>query len=157
MPSYRSRPFFVPEIEGQMGVKMGQKRVFRNFLKNCWTDSVPSPREGRYHHSTYSCQVSSPYNFSFPIYRTKWGSKGVKNEFFVIFSKTSKPISFHLLVKEDIIILRMCAKFQVQTIFCSQDMGSNRVKMNQKLSFWGFLKNDCNNLVHSLSEDFLGN
>ena len=42
-----------------MGVKMGQKWVFRNFLKNWLTDLVPSPREGRYYHSTYTSQVSS--------------------------------------------------------------------------------------------------
>ena len=71
--------------------------------------------------------------FGFLIYRVKWGSKGVKNEFFVIFSKTSKPILFHLLVKEDIIILRMCAKFQVQTIFCSQDVRSNRDEIGGKI------------------------
>ena len=41
-----------------MGVKMGQKWVFRNFLKNWQTDLVPSPSEGRYHHSTYLCQVT---------------------------------------------------------------------------------------------------
>ena len=58
-----------------MGVKMGQKLVFRNFLKNWLTDLVPSPSEGRYYHSSYVCQVSSPYNFSFPRYRVKWGVK----------------------------------------------------------------------------------
>ena len=41
-------------------------------------------------------------------------SKWVKNGFFVIFSKTGKPIWFHLLVKEDIIILHICAKFRVE-------------------------------------------
>ena len=82
-----------------MGVKMGQKWVFRNFLKTWQTDLVPSPSEGWYQHSTYLCQVSSPDHFSFSRYRVKWGSKWVKNEVFVIFSKTSKPIWFHFVEK----------------------------------------------------------
>ena len=89
VPSFRSEPFLVPEIEGQTGVKMGQKWVFRSFLKNWQTDLVPSLREGRHYHSTYLCQVSSPGHFSFSRYRVKWGSKRVKNGVFVVFSKTS--------------------------------------------------------------------
>ena len=54
-----------------------------------------------------------------------WGKKGVKNGGFGIFSKTSVAIWFDLLEKEDIIILNMCAKLQVQVIFCSRDRGSN--------------------------------
>ena len=82
-----------------MGVKMGQKRVFRNFLKNWQTDLVPSPSKGRYHHSSYLCLVSSPDHFLFSRYRVKWWSKWVKNWVFVIFSKTSKPIWFHFVEK----------------------------------------------------------
>ena len=131
MPNYRSRPFFVPVIEAQMGVKMGQKWVFRSFLKSCCDDLVPSPKKGRYDHSTYSCQVSSPGYFSFSRYNVKWGSKWVKIGFFVVFSKTSKPIWFHLLKKEDIVILHMCAKLQVWVFFRSRDSvkwGSKWVK-----------------------------
>ena len=117
---------------------MGQKRVFCNFLKNCSTDLVRSPREGRYHHSSYVCQVSSPDHFSFSRYRVKWGSKWVKNWFFVIFSKTAKPVWFHLQEREDIIILHMCAKLQVQTIFRSRDTGSNGGQNGSNMFFWGF-------------------
>jgi len=60
-----SKKILVPEIEGQMGVKMGQKWVFRSFLKNLLADLVPSPREGRYYYSTYMCQVTGPDDFSF--------------------------------------------------------------------------------------------
>ena len=70
-----SKKNLVPEIEGQMGVKMGQKWVFRSFLTNLLADLVPSPREERYFHSTYSCQVSSPDNFSFSRYEVKGGQK----------------------------------------------------------------------------------
>ena len=139
VPSYRSRPFFVPEIEGQTGVKMGQKWVFRSFLKNWQTDLVPSLREGRHYHSTYLCQVSSPGHFSFSRYRVKWGSKRVKNGVFVVFSKTSQPIWFHLLEKEDIIILHMCAKLQVQAIFRSRDMGSNGGQTGVKIEFFDYI------------------
>ena len=71
MPSYRSRSFLVPDIEGQMGVKMGQKLDFRSFLKNYSTDLVPSPSEGRYHYSTYSCQFLSPGHFLFSRYSSQ--------------------------------------------------------------------------------------
>ena len=46
------------------------------------------------------------------------GQKGSKKGDFEIFSKTSLTIWFHLLVKEDLIILHMCAKFQVQANLC---------------------------------------
>ena len=57
-----------------------------------------------------------------------WGKKGVKNGGFGIFSKTSVTIWFHLLVKEDIIILHMCAKSQVQAIFLTLDIGLNDLR-----------------------------
>ena len=72
--------------------------------------------------------------------------KGGQKCFFGIFSKLRIIIWFHLLLKEGIMCLHMCAKFQVQAKFCSQYMGSKGVK---KGVFWDFLKNDCNNLVHS--------
>ena len=118
-----------------MGQKGGQKWGIRDFLKNYCTDLVPSLREGRYHHFTYVCQVTGPDHFSFPRQGVKWGSKWVKNGFFVIFSKTVEPIWFHLLEKEDIIILHMCAKLQVQTIFRSRDRGSNGGQNGSKTGF----------------------
>ena len=72
-----------------------------------------------------------------------WGKKGVKNGGFVIFSKTSVKNWFHLPEKEDIIILHMCAKLQVQVIFCSRDRGLNGVKRGQKgvkMGFFGILR-----------------
>ena len=120
------------------GQKGGQKWGIRDFLKNQGSNLVPSPRKGRYHHSTYVCQVTGPDQFSFPRQGVKWGSKWVKNGFFVIFSKTVEPIWFHLLEKEDIIILHMCAKLQVQTIFRSRDRGSNGGEMGQKGVFRTF-------------------
>ena len=54
-----------------------------------------------------------------------WGEKGVENGGFGIFSKTSVTIWFHLLVKEDIIILDICAKSEVQAIFRTLDIGLN--------------------------------
>ena len=47
---------------------------------------------------------------------------------FGIFSKTALTIWFLLLVKEDIIILHMCAKFQVQVNSGSRDIGVKKVK-----------------------------
>ena len=79
VPSFESRPFFVLEIQGQMGVKTGQKWGFRGFLKNQLADLVPSPREGRYYHSTYVCQVTGPGHFSFSRYGVKRGSNGGQN------------------------------------------------------------------------------
>ena len=104
---------------------MGQKWGFRGFLKNQQADLVPTPREGRYRYFTYVCLITGPGYFSFPRYWVKWGSKWVKNGVFMVFSKTSKPIWFHLLEKEDIKILHMFAKLQVQAIFRSRDRGSN--------------------------------
>ena len=56
------------------------------------------------------------------------GQKGSKMRFFEIFSKTAPAISFILIQKEDIIVLHVCAKFQVRINFCSRDMGSKGVK-----------------------------
>ena len=56
------------------------------------------------------------------------GSKWVKMGFFGILRKTSWTIWFLLLVKEDIIILHRCAKFQVQVNFGSRDIGVKKVK-----------------------------
>ena len=53
------------------------------------------------------------------------GTKWDKNGFFVVFSETVRPIWFHLLEKEDIVILHMSAKVQVQAIFRPRDIGSN--------------------------------
>ena len=116
---------FRSRYRGSKGVKIGQKWGFRGFLKNQQADLVPSPRERRYCNSTYVCQVTGPGPFSFPRQRFKWGSKWVKNWFFVVFSKTVEPLWFHLIAKEDIKILHMFAKLQVQAIFRSRDRGSN--------------------------------
>ena len=66
------------------------------------------------------------------------GSKWVKNGVFVVFSKTSEPIWFHLLEKEDIVILHMCAKLQVQAFFRSRDRGSNGGQNGAKMEFSRF-------------------
>ena len=117
------------------GQKGGQKWGIRDFLENQGSDLVPSLREGRYYCFTYVCQVSGQNHFSFPRQRVKRGSKWVKNGFFVVFSKTGKPIWFHLLGKEDIIILHICAKFRVQAIFRSRDIGSNGGQNGSKTGF----------------------
>ena len=63
---------------------------------------------------------------------------------FKVFSKPRLTIWFDLLEKEDIIILNMCAKLQVQTVFRSRDRGSNGgqkgSKGGQNGGFQGFLK-----------------
>ena len=62
---------------------------------------------------------------------------------FKVFSKPRLTIWFDLLEKEDIIILNMCAKLQVQVIFCSRDRGLNGVKRGQKgvkMGFFGILR-----------------
>ena len=56
------------------------------------------------------------------------GKKGSKMRFFEIFSETALTISFIFIQKEDIIVLHVCAKFQVRENFCSRDMGQKRVK-----------------------------
>ena len=66
------------------------------------------------------------------------GKRGSKNGVFGIFSKTALTIWFFLLVKEDIIILHICAKLQVQANFCSRDMGSNGGSKGVENSFLGF-------------------
>ena len=79
------------------------------------------------------------------------GSKWVKNWVFVVFSKTSEPIWFHLPEKEDIVILHMCAKIQVQALFRSRDRGSNGGQNGSKMGFLRvfrtFLKNGSNNFA----------
>ena len=67
-----------------------------------------------------------------------WGKMGSKKRVFAIFSKMAQTISFIFLHKEDIVVLHMCAEFQVQENFCSPDMGSKGVK---KGGFRGFLIN----------------
>ena len=57
------------------------------------------------------------------------GEKGSKMRFFEIFSKTAHTIWFIFIQKEDIIVLHVCAKFQVRENFCSRDMGQKGVKM----------------------------
>ena len=54
---------------------------------------------------------------------------------FKVFSKPRLTIWFDLLEKEDIIILDMCAKLQVQTIFRSRDRGSNVGQNGSKMGF----------------------
>ena len=66
------------------------------------------------------------------------GKRGSKMRFFEIFSKTALTISFSFLQKEDIILLHMCAKRQVQEKSGSPDMGQ---KGGQKWGFRDFLKN----------------
>ena len=56
------------------------------------------------------------------------GQKGSKMSFFEIFSKTALTIWFIFIQKEDIIVLHVCAKFQVRINFRSQNMGSKGVK-----------------------------
>ena len=56
------------------------------------------------------------------------GQKGSKMRFFEIFSKTALKILFIFIQKEDIIVLHVCAKFQVRENFCSRDMGQKGVK-----------------------------
>ena len=51
------------------------------------------------------------------------GKRGSKMGFFDIFSKTALTILFIFSQIEDIVVLHMCAKFQVQENFCSSDMG----------------------------------
>ena len=75
-----------------MGVKMGQKWVFRNFLIKWQTDLVPSPSEGRYYDSTYVCQGAGAGYFSSPRYRVKWGSKWVPQ-----YWETQKAFSYILM------------------------------------------------------------
>ena len=58
--------------------------------------------------------------------------------FFDIFSETAHLISFFFLQKEDIIVLHMCAKLQVQEKSGSRDMGQ---KGGQNGGFRDFLKN----------------
>ena len=92
---------------GEKGVK---NEVFRDFLGNGSLDFVFFRTEGRYYIITYVYQATSPGKIWFSRYGAKRGQTGVKIGFFVIFSKTVEPIWFHLLEKEDIIILHMCAK-----------------------------------------------
>ena len=66
------------------------------------------------------------------------GKKGVKNGGFEIFSETAHETSFFFLQKEDIIVLHMCAKRQVQEKSGSPDMGQ---KGGQKWGIRDFLKN----------------
>ena len=56
------------------------------------------------------------------------GQKGSKMRFFEIFSETALTMSFIFIQKEDIIVLHVCAKFQVRENFCSRDMGQKGVK-----------------------------
>ena len=56
------------------------------------------------------------------------GKRGSKMGVFGIFSQTALTIWSLLLVKEDIIILHMCAKFQVHVNSGSRDIGVKKVK-----------------------------
>ena len=66
------------------------------------------------------------------------GKRGSKMRFFEIFSETAPQISLFFLQKENIIILHMCAKRQVQEKSGSPDMGQ---KGGQKWGIRDFLKN----------------
>ena len=57
-----------------------------------------------------------------------WGQKGSKMGFFGLFSKNNEYIWFILLGKEDIIVLRVHAKFHDESISGSRDMGAKGVK-----------------------------
>ena len=57
-----------------------------------------------------------------------WGKKGSKMVFFGLFSKNNEFIWFILLRKEDIIVLRVHAKFHDESISGSRDMGAKVVK-----------------------------
>ena len=52
-----------------------------------------------------------------------WGQNWVKMGFFEVFSESLASISFILLDNEAIIILHMCATFQLPVNFCSRDIG----------------------------------
>ena len=61
--------------------------------------------------------------------------------FFEIFSKTSKLIWFHLLVKIGIIILHLCANYHVQAISSSWDIVVKGGQKGSKMGvFWIFSK-----------------
>ena len=75
-----------------------------------------------------------------------WGQMGVKrgqNGVFLDFSKMIVTIWFILLLKVDIISLHLCVKFQVQANIFSRDMGSNRAKRGQKLSYFEIFLSMC--------------
>ena len=57
-----------------------------------------------------------------------WGQKGSKMGVFGLFSKNNEYIWFILLGKEDIMVLRVHAKFHDQNISGSRDMGAKGVK-----------------------------
>ena len=57
-----------------------------------------------------------------------WGQEGSKMGVFGLFSKNNEYIWFILLGKEDIIVLRVLAKFHVQSISGSRDRGPKGVK-----------------------------
>ena len=66
------------------------------------------------------------------------GEKGSKMGFFGHFLKIYEWIWFILLVKEEIIILHRCTKFQVQANFRSRDIGSIGGQNGSKMVFWRF-------------------
>ena len=57
-----------------------------------------------------------------------WGKRGSKMGFFGTLSKSNEYIWFILLGKEDIIVLRVHAKFHDESISGSRDMGAKGVK-----------------------------
>ena len=69
-----------------------------------------------------------------------WGQKGSKRGFFDTLSKSNEKIWFILLGKEDIIVLRVHAKFHDQNISGSRDMGA-KVVING--GFLTFLKSNA--------------
>ena len=120
---------------GSNGVKRGQKWSFWGFLENQPNNLFHFRLERRYYESSYVGKVSSPGKVLFLRYGVKWGQRGSKIEFLEISSKTSLTIQFIFVIKEDIMSLHMCFKFQVQENLCSTDMGSNVVRRGQKQSF----------------------
>ena len=77
------------------------------------------------------------------------GEKGSKMRFFEIFSKTAHTIWFIFIQKEDIIVLHVCAKFQVHKNFSSRHIGKKGVKSG---GIRLFLKSYWVDLVPSPSE-----
>ena len=96
------------------GLKGGRKWGFSRFSENL---------DSRFGSISYKRKISSFYMFvssfeSKPFFVLEiWGKRGSKMGFFKVFSKLRLTIWFHLLEKNDIIILHIRAKYRVQTIF----------------------------------------
>ena len=135
MPSFKFRKIFVLLIWGKKGVKKGFFKVFSKSIRMIWFHLL-----GKIDiiilHMYAKLQVQT-------LFRSRdrgsnGGSKRVKNGFFVVFSKVVLTIWFHLLRKEDIIILHIRVKFRVQAIFLSRDIMSNGGQNGSKMGFSWF-------------------